>query len=203
MSASSDELAMHQRVLSGHPVARAEVITALYFDVVEGVLRQAGTGCDAALAEEKAGDALLQYAENPGRYDPERSALRTYLILVGHSKYRTALWRERQRAARQYSLSNPQTVAAAERASADVMEELVADIDASQLKARLISHFDDPRDKAAAALVLDDTQGWEPYVDVLGLSSLPVEQQKAEVYRVKSRVKKRLQRLRGYFDEPQ
>ncbi len=201
MRASSDELAMHERLLSGDPVARAEVITSLYDDVVRGVQRRAGNNCDAALAEEQAQEALLLYAEDPGCYDPERGALHTYLVMVGHSRYLDALRRDRRHGARLSSLSNPQIAAIADRADEDMIASLIADLDATQIKGRLLMYFDDPQDQIVAKLMLDGVGGWESYAEALSLVSLPMEQQRNEVYRVRSRVRKRLQRLGGTIYE--
>lgn len=200
--ASSDELAMHQRLLSGDPVARADVIAALYDDVARGVQRRAGDDCDLAIAEEQAGEALLRYAEDPTRYDSERGSLHDYLVMTGHSRYRDALRRDRRHGAGLPSLSDPRIAAVADHADESVMDELIADLDAAQLKGDLIAHFNNPQDRAVADMVLDGVPGWEPYVEALGLASLSEEQQRTEVYRVKSRVKKRLQRLGGSFNEP-
>ena len=202
MRASSDELAMHQRLLSGDPVARADVIATLYDDVVRGVQRRARDDCDPAIAEEQAGEALLQYAEDPSRYDPDRGSLHDYLVMIGHSRYRDARRYDRRHGAELPSLSDPRIAAVADRADESVMDELIADLDAAQLKGDLIAHFDNPHDRAAAEMMLDGVPGWEPYVEALGLGSLSQEQQRTEVYRVKSRVKKRLQRLGGSFHEP-
>lgn len=199
MRTSSDELAIQQRLLSRDPVARSDVIAALYADVVRGVQRRAGGDCDLALAEEQAGEALLQYAEDPSRYDPDRGSLHDYLVMIGLSRYRDARRYDRRHGAGLPSLSNPRIAAVADRADESDIEELIADLDAAQLKSRLIAHFDDPRDWAAADLVLDGVPGWEPYVEALGLASLAEDQQRTEVYRVKNRVKKRLQRLGGSF----
>jgi len=201
MRASSDELAMHERLLSGDPVARAEVITILYDDVVHGVQRRAGSDCDAALAEEQAQEALLHYAEDPGHYDPERSALHTYLAMVGHSRYLDALRRDRRHGAGLPSLSNPRIAAVADSADEDIIASLISDLDVAQVKGRLLAHFDDPQDRIVAELMLDGGDGWECYAEALGLSSLPVEQQRNEVYRVRGRVRKRLQRLGGTIHE--
>lgn len=194
---------MHQRLLSGDPVARTDVITALYADVVHGVRRRAGNDCDPAIAEEQAGEALLRYAEDPVHYDPERGSLHDYLVMIGHSRYRDTLRHDRRHGAGLPSLSDPRIAAVADRADESDMEELIADLDAAaQLRSRLIAHFDDPGDRVAADLMLDGVPGWEPYAEVLGLASLPEEQQRTEVYRVKNRVKKRLQRLGGSLNGP-
>ena len=96
--ASKDLQALHAAVLLGDR-ATADVLARLELPRICAGLRTEWQSVAAALIEEAAEDAVLWYLANPGRYDPARSALHTFLYLVARRKLTHALRGERRRLA--------------------------------------------------------------------------------------------------------
>jgi DNA-directed RNA polymerase specialized sigma24 family protein len=102
MKATVDEQILHQRLLEGEdPVAFAELAEAFYSDVVRKTRARAGPAADPVLVEEAVGKAFLDYNEDPKRYNPELSSLRTYLIMAAYRDFQKARNREYRWAQRQ------------------------------------------------------------------------------------------------------
>ena len=70
--------------------------------------------------------------------------------------------------------------------------DVVAEIYTKKVQDEIDELFDDPKDRRMVELILDGERSTEAFAAVLGLESLPIEQQRSEVKRNKDRLKKRL-----------
>lgn len=142
-------------------------------------------------------DALVQVAERPDAYDPDQSAVATFLAnatwRVVRGKYRSCSDRQRRR-------EENQIIHVAEPAAAarEVIEEL-ADQELAPLARAEIARTDEERRYLAL---------WESGVDdpvqvalALGIGHLSPNEQLTEIQRMHKRLWKRLERFRARWSE--
>src|SRR5262245_56469958 len=91
---SDDEArALHTRVLARDPTANADLCDAC-LERLRRSLQPAFRAVDEHLIDEAVERALLDYLENPNRYDPSRSPLRRYLSMLARRDLLSLLKRE-------------------------------------------------------------------------------------------------------------
>jgi RNA polymerase sigma factor (sigma-70 family) len=115
----SDELGLHQRLLIHDIAALAEVYDQ-FAPTVFGVAMRVTT--DRHAAEDVTQEVLLDLWRRPGRFDPERGALRPWLATIAHN--RSVDWIRHERGARGRDRSN------LERALADHVPDVDDDVQA-------------------------------------------------------------------------
>lgn len=192
MKATTEELSFHQRILARNdPIAFAELADTLYLSLVQSVCKRAGVHADPALVEEAVGQALLDYHDRPGSYDPERASLLSYLVMAAHRDFLNAVAKEQRVKAHQISLFD---LALQGYDIVDEREEVESHIQAEELLALIDEIFPDAGERRIVTLILNKVQAPAPYARVLGIAHLPVEEQRKQVQLVKNRLTRRLRR---------
>ncbi len=192
MKATGEELSFHRRILARNdPIAFAELADALYSSLVQTVCKRVGAHADPVLVEEAVGQALLDYHDRPASYNPERSGLRSYLVMAAHRDYLNAAAKEQRAQAHQISLFDP---ALQGYDIVDEREEVESHVQAGELLAMIDDIFPDAGERRIVTLILNKVQAQAPYVQVLGIAHLPVEEQRKQVQLVKNRLTRRLRR---------
>lgn len=192
MKATGEELSFHQRILARNdPIAFAELADALYSSLVQRVWKRAGISADQMLVEEAVGQALLDYHDRPGSYDPERTGLRSYLVMAAYRDFQNAVAKERRAQAHQISIFE---LAAQGHDIVDEREEVESHIQAEELLALVDDIFPDAGERRIVTLILNKVQAPAPYAQVLGIAHLPVEEQRKQIQLVKNRLTRRLRR---------
>ncbi len=192
MKATGEELSFHRRILARNdPIAFAELADALYASLVQQVCKRAGAHADQTLVEEAVGQALLDYHDRPDSYNPERASLRSYLVMAAHRDFLNAVAKERRAQAHQVSLFE---LTSQGRDIVNEREEVESHAQAGELLAMIDEIFPDARERRVVTLILNKVQAQAPYVQVLGIAHLPVEEQRKQVQLVKNRLTRRLRR---------
>lgn len=198
MKATLQEYHYHQRMCTrGDPTAFAELAEASYASLVQDVRKRAGSHADPILLEEAVGQALLNYHDNPHRYDPNRMNLHSYLVMAAYRDFQNAEAREQRVAKHQISLFDPAFLEfdiMRNQDNVDVTGDIDSDIAASELWTMIEELFPDPTEQRIVELIVDHVRSPEPYAQLLHLQDLSTAEQLRRVRLVKYRITRRLQR---------
>jgi RNA polymerase sigma-70 factor (ECF subfamily) len=193
-------LRLHQRLLERDPVAPAD-FAAAYLKPLIAWLRTTHAGVDPMACEEAVDEAIVGFLIDPSKYDPQRLGVEAFLRMAAQRDLQNLLRKERrhQRKRRDWKV--------VEQASEDG-KYLRRDDDPS-----LPLQMDEARQRQALPdavrqqLTDVERRCWEQmqqgershsvFAALLGVTHLPVEEQKREVKRVKDRLKKRQERAGG------
>ena len=184
---------IHRRLLESDPVAPAELVEAILDWLVEGLSFRFPNLPDRDMLIDAASDALIGYIKRPEQFDPSKRGLPGFLLMSADGDLRNALAKTRRRGEKETPLA---VVELSEYGGNDKgrTEDPGARIDMERLHKKIDALFKDPKDKRIVELIMDGERSTEPFSQVLGLESLPVEEQRAKVKRHKDRIKKRLRR---------
>ncbi len=156
MSATSEELAFHQRMLDENDMtAFAELAEWILPSLLNLVRKRAGPTADVILVEEAVSDALIAYNEAPYAYDPNRLSLMSYLTMAAYGDYRNALAKEKRRSKGQRPLDGD----VEDRLAGDsqLLDDLViSQMDAQRLWARVNTILPDAMDQEVGLVVDSD-----------------------------------------------
>jgi RNA polymerase sigma factor (sigma-70 family) len=189
---SEDALRLHERLIDGDDLARAELCEA-FFQPLAKRLQASAPFADSHLVADAAETALLDYVEAPHKYRPDLSALTTYLLRAARCDLLNLQESEARRQRHHESVelddfpgNNPR--------SEQPLLRLVTEEDNAALRAVVEDAADDlsPQEQTVLRLITDGEKATGPYADALGIADRPAEQQQQEVKRVKGRIKKRL-----------
>lgn len=201
MKATAEELQFHQRILARNdPIVWDQLATRLYPILVQELTNRMYQGTDSMLIEEAVGEAFLNYCQNPSRYNPSLSTLKSFLLMEAEHDLKNALARERRQTQYQVPLGSSYNDGV-EQDIIDESQDLDAHVQVNELRERILRVFTDPLDKGIAELLLDRVRSAEPYIRLLGLDGLPDSEQKKQVKRHKDRIKWHLRRIGEHFDE--
>jgi DNA-directed RNA polymerase specialized sigma24 family protein len=184
-------LELHRRVLAGDPSASSELFSTIHRPVVSVLVR---IHSRRLLPPEDAGDlatdALVDYLRHPGKYDPERSSLFSYLCMIAKGDALNlfqARRREREKTLRVVELSHG--------------DRNIADMDTCNLDAETIISrygaelFDDEHDVQVLKLMLAGEKDTDTYASAIGLGGATQAAKNAAVKQRRDRLEKRLRRL--------
>lgn len=178
---------IHERLLRGDPTAPAQLVDDVLGWVVQALERRFPGLVDPTMVGDAATDAIIGYVKHPDRFDPTRRGLRGYLLMSAEGDLRNAL----AKAGRRPATEDVELLAAAGKIRIEA-PDVVAEIDAERRREDLNRLFEEPRDRAMVALILDGERSTEAFASILGVQDLPIEAQRTEVKRHKDRLKKRL-----------
>lgn len=185
----AEQAELHAALVAGDPTASSRIFDALLDPLVERLTYKWKT-VDRQDLEERAIDSLIAYVSNPQRYDPRRASLLTYLTLDADGDLKNAYRSARHE--REQLASDVEDAVSRRNERADV--EFFLEEDRAFL-ARLREAFPDERDRRVIYLLLEGERSTAAYAAALDISGRPVDEQRAEVKRIKDRIKKRLARL--------
>lgn len=198
--------ALHQRLLDGDPVASSDLAVA-YLDWLAAWLARTNPRDERHLCDTAAEDAILGLSKRPAAYDPERLGLEAYLRMAATRDLQNLRSRERRHSRHRADLD-------AVELSPDAGKYLW---DEAGDPARIVERREEamanetvlaPR-LAAAREGLSEAEAWAlellrqgerktaPYAAALGITHLPLAEQRQQVKRVKDKLKKRLERAGG------
>lgn len=191
--ADDDLLAAWGR-LAGDPTAG----TAFLVVAMPPLVRHLSAGWPAAdphAVESAAADALLWLVKNPGRYDPGRSPLPAFLLLVARRRLSNLLAAERRHRAGKIPWD-------------DVEHALVGGNEGEGDDAPSFGHPGlqaviaalSETDRRLFDLMRGGERGTAAFAAVLGVADRPADEREREVKRAKDRIKARLKRAAGGGD---
>jgi DNA-directed RNA polymerase specialized sigma24 family protein len=189
---------LHARLVVQDATAPADVCAA-YVEPLEEWLIERNGGIDEHLCRTAAADAILDYVQNPHRYDPSKSDLASYLRMAAQRDLYNLLRGERSR--RRGQIPWPAVELGLEEGNIQGREEgPLAELERGEEQAgwldflRRVRERLSPPEREVLDLLLDGERDTCAYAAVLGLADWPREEQEREVKRVKDRIKKRLER---------
>ncbi|WP_162159637.1 RNA polymerase sigma factor [Cystobacter fuscus] len=155
---------------------------------IEGFVRH-DLKCDEETAYDAVIDVLYAYVEAPGRYDPDRARLVTYLTKAAKHRVQDRLKSGASRAQREENFAS--VVELGQSAPKDILENFV---EASRAVERLEKRLSE-RDLAVVRLILSGESSTEALARALGLNPSSQEEMRREVKRHRDRLMKILERL--------
>ena len=188
--------AIHQRLLAGDPIASAELVAAYLESLVRWLQQRYPSVPDEHLIYDAATDTLLDYSERPGRFDPTRSSLLSYLRMSAHRDLLNALQKERRRQQRQQRVQQHLRAASVELQGSDGnrgQEEDDTSVAVDDLRQRVFQVVTNVRDRQLLHLILAGERQTKHYAAVLGIQDLDQTAQRRIVKRHKDRLKKQLE----------
>jgi hypothetical protein len=194
MKATAEEYAFHQRICArDDPIAFAQLAEQLYSPLVQDVYKRAGYShpLDPVLVEEAVGRALLDYRDQPQRYDPQRMSLHGYLAMAAFRDYQNAQARERRIMNRQVSLFD---LSVQEQDFAEVWNLFDEGFNVDDIWKFIDETFPDPVERQMVELIINRERSIEPYARLLRLDGLSDDERQGQVQQVKYRIAKRLRR---------
>jgi hypothetical protein len=149
-------------------------------------LTRRGLTADAALVEEAAGTAVVDFLKAPDRFDPARRSLEGYLQMAAEGDLRNAIARERRHRDGQIPVELDQLPGKEcedEQPRFEEFPELVA-----------VRESLSEADRAVFDLMRAGVRETAAYVPLVGAGHLSADEQAAEVKRHKERILRRFQR---------
>jgi len=195
---------LHARLLSGDVVAPTELaerIVPLVRRRLEQLERSAG---DPHLVPSVIGLVVAKYLREPERFNPARGGLVAYLSMEARSDVLNELEARRRRRARELPVADPVELASSSRDST-VEEEALDTVDPFGVAPEIVQGAVralrdlDHLDRQVLQMMADGVRATSAYAAVLGLSHLPADLQRKAVKRLKDRLQRRLERLRGHL----
>ena len=195
---------IHRRLLEGDPLAPVDLFERYAPRLTRWLAARFAT-TNAELIHDAVVTALLDYAERPDRFDPNRRSLAGYLRMAARGDLLNLRDRHRQWIVEGESPADPVELETAARNStyetADPIGDQIADEDSAArllAQARQVAHTAEER--TALDLMLAGERSTATFAQALGWSYLPVAVQRSRVNALKDRLTKRLRRLQGDDD---
>ncbi|HYR74385.1 MAG TPA: hypothetical protein VEM96_00960 [Pyrinomonadaceae bacterium] len=189
-------LELHVRLLDGDRVASEDLAELLLMPLVRRLNRKFSR-TDVQVVSDGVTDAILDYCARPQIFDPSRGVpLNTFLLMAGRRNILNLIRGEMRRKAREERFT---------RVSSSKVVELYPStgntLRKEAIKARrrteLMQVLSDPVDKKVFELELKGERKTEAFAKVMGISGLPVADQRRAVKRAKDRIRKLLERRKG------
>ena len=193
----ADELALHERILAGDPIAPVDTFQEFMDPLVNVLLHT--LSCTEDEAYDSGIDALLAYLEEPGRYDRSMGRLSTYLTNIAKKR---AIDRVRSRTAR--DRREKAYAAAVELRTVNPKRKMEVAIEARELWLKVEKAVPNERDRRALKLMLSGERSTQALAEALEIAELAPVAQRRQVKQHRDRLLKVLERLGkrlGHDDE--
>lgn len=179
---------LHRRLLCRDDKEAPAEFAKLFMEPLRRDLRSEGFSHDDL--DQAAIDSVQKFIQFPKRYKPGRSGVLSYLVMDARGDLRNLRAREKKFV----SIDDPDAEQIMEVPDhhQSPEEELIAEN--SEIVQVLDSQLKDPLDRKVLELMKEGVRETRPYAELLGLSDLDEEEQRAEVNRVKDRIRKTLSR---------
>ncbi|MGH9766425.1 MAG: hypothetical protein ACREAB_03245 [Blastocatellia bacterium] len=189
---------LHALLMAGTSATVTGEIAERFLPLVAGSLKRTFHNLsDQHLVDTAVEDALIDYFDNPARFDPRRAGLFTYLRLRARSRLLNLM-------AGQKNLFEKEKVVEVEAAetvyqmteyeTADVEQALAQREMDETMWRKLCEIFTDQLDLELVKLMMDGVRETERYAALLGTLDLTADEQASLVKRHKDRLKKTIQR---------
>lgn len=195
-------LDLHRRLLEQDETASAELAQRFLASLI-GWLTERNSRIHADLIEEAAGDAILALIRNPQSYQPQRGGLEAYLRMSAQGDLRNILQREARHHDQRISWSAVELFDQAGKylgrdddpsLSLRLEEERTEQM--AQIPDEVLVDLCET-DRRVVELLLAGERKTAAYAEVMGIATLPLEDQRRCVKRTKDRLQKRIVRAEG------
>jgi RNA polymerase sigma-70 factor (ECF subfamily) len=195
-----DALRLHRRLLERDPLAPAD-FAVVFLKPLIAWLKTTNPGIDPMAYEEAAEEAIICFLKHPTAYDPQRLGLEAFLRMAARRDLLNLLRKERryQQYRRDWKVVE-QASAAGKYLGRDDDPSLPMQIEEARQQQA-------PPDAVWQQLTDAERRVWkqmqkgerrhEVFAVLIGVTHLPIAEQRREVKRVKDRLNKRMQRAGG------
>lgn len=197
MNGHDFEYSIHQRLIEKDPVAPSELVQAYIESLVRRLNLQFPNLDDPHFVHDAAADALLNYAQRPERFKPEKGKLNSYLLMSARGDLINRLKSEGRRRQREVHIENVELQPDLRNISLEECGniELPSGLSIADIKTQIEQTITDKADRKLVELILDGERKTKCYAEVLDITHLNMNEQRRQVKRAKDRLKKKLQRL--------
>lgn len=186
---------IHRQLLSDDPTAPAQLARVYLEPLVAHLRARFPDVRDYDLLYDAAADAILNYAEKPSTYDPQKRGLFGYLKMSARGDLLNALDRESRRRNVELDAADRNRLQEddEEEHSGEKSPEALARSDESMR--RVYEALPDIRDRRMLHLMMDEVRETRMFAEVLGIEDKDEAAQRQIVKKNKDRIKKRIQRM--------
>lgn len=186
-------LQIHERLLTGDPVASSELAEAVWKLLVNKLEKKNPRLRESDFVRDAVSDALISYIRQPTQFDPAKRGLFGFLVMAAEGDLKNALAKANRRRRKEVSIEDVELVEAGGKEELEVLS-LDARLEARRIRGRIGELLKDPRDSKAVELLIEGERSTKAFAKVWSLESLPAKKQASEVKRHKDRIKKMLRR---------
>lgn len=185
---------LHQRLLSGDPMATAEIAEAFLQPLVKSLRKIFPRVNDDHLIQAAVDDSLIYLFKHPAKFDSARGELFIYLLLRAHGYVLNSLRHEKNEENKVVELDDMRAVY---NVGDDVEAALISREFQEGVISRLREVFTDPTDLRVLELMIEGERETEAFAEALGVTDRPPEEQRKLVKQTKDRINKTLDRKFG------
>lgn len=193
---------IHRRLVDGDPTAPADLAETVLDALATRLRARFPDVPDPDLIDDAVADAVLNYAERPGQFDPAKRGLFGYLQMSAGGDLKNAMKTAQRRRQREQSLGVVELPAdrrnrgsMASEPSTTFEDEVVSNSASQRLRAEARAAAETPEDAKVLQLMIDGERRTDRFAEALGLEGLTADECRRRVKRHKDRLKKRLERL--------
>lgn len=203
MNSQDFEYSIHQRLLRKDPIAPSELVENYIESLVLRLGRRFPNLDDPHFVHDAVEDALLNYAQHPKRFNPEKGKLNSYLFMSARGDLQNKLKSEGRRRQREVHVENVELHPDLRNISLEESQniELPLGLSMVEIKSQIEQIITNQKDRKLLELILDGERKTKYYAEVLDITHLNLNEQRRQVKRAKDRLTKRLQRLGSKFHE--
>lgn len=183
---------LHARIVTGEPTATADLFAAVHAKLTRTIRKNVGRAISWEEAADTATDAIVAYANDPGRFDPARGRLFGYLLVIARGD---ALNAARDTRTERKNVTRLVELSAADGKSMEEAPDVTLDA-ARIIRDHHAAIVRDDGDDAVLRLYLHGERDTAEYATALKIAHLPAAEQRRIVKTRKDRIEQRLKRLR-------
>jgi DNA-directed RNA polymerase specialized sigma24 family protein len=183
---------IHARIVAGDVTASSDLFRIVHGALTAALRKRVGTLMSWDDAADVATDAIVEYTKSPQKFDPSRSGLFGYLLLIARGD---ALNLVRDAGNARKNLARVVELATADGNTFEEAPDVRLDADRI-LRDHHTELIRDDGDEAVLRLYLQGEKETAAYAEALGLSGLSASEQQKVVKGWKDRIEQRLKRLR-------
>jgi hypothetical protein len=194
-----DEQSLHQRLQAGDATASADLASVFLDYLVRWLRRVNQASVSTDLCRDAAVDALVSLIKSPASFKPERGTrLAAYLRMSAQGDLRNILQREERY--HHLRLEDVEHSAQARKylsVDEDPLQSLEREEQSADATRTIVGPVRDglsEGESRALDLLLEGERKTIVFAEAMGIAHLPAKLQRAEVNRVKNKLKKRIQR---------
>lgn len=198
---------VYRRLLAGEADAPYDLVEVLLEPLVAALRRKFPSLPDPNLTIDAATDSLFRLIQNPQRFDPERGTLWNYLVMDAVGDLRNAWQKEQRRWRREQPLDRVAFDLPDGKSDVEgtILRKLAPEGipdngNVAEVLARLRAEIA-PQDWQVLLLMGQGERRTAIYAQVLGITDLPLTEQRRRVKRVKDRLRLMLKRRGAIFNE--
>jgi hypothetical protein len=192
---------IHERILDGDPIAFSDLCERAIPSLTD-FLMKTGMSSDESLCQTVVHDLLIEYLENPPKYDPTKLDLFSYLRMAAKADLKNAIDKETRQNKKIIEFEDPNVEEwlggrnnIQEETELSEWVEAETGLDIHQIIGEFKDQFDARELEVINLMIIEGVRETETYAQVLGISNISIEDQRKEVKKFKDKVNKKILRF--------